>query len=175
MNLKTLLVSLSLTSLFALPVGAVNRYQGEGFNENETKVLNYFQERGITDPMALSVILGNIKQESTFRSNVCEGGAIVRYEHCHRGGYGIIQWTTSYRYWGLGNHAKAINGDPSSLDTQLSYVFTERRWKQVEQKFKTKGQSLDFYMKAAYGWLGWGKYGNRGYYSQNYYERLSPS
>ena len=60
----------------------------------------------ITDRNALATILGNIKQESKFHSNICEGGARVPYSDCHRGGYGLIQWTTENRYLGLGQFCK---------------------------------------------------------------------
>ena len=149
------------------------RWTAEGFNENESKALAFFQDYGITDRMALAVILGNIRQESNFHPNICEGGARVKYENCHRGGYGLVQWTTSYRYWGLGNHAKSISGDPSTIETQLSYLVTEREWKEASVRFKTPEKSLDFYMKGAYRWLGWGIFGNRGYYSQQYYDALT--
>ena len=146
---------------------------GKDFNENESKALKFFQDYGITDRMALAVILGNIRQESNFHPNICEGGARVSYENCYRGGYGLVQWTTSFRYWGLGKHAKSISGDPSTIDTQLSYLVTEREWKEALWRFKTPEKSLDFYMKGAYRWLGWGIYGNRGYYSQKYYDSLT--
>lgn len=148
---------------------------GHNFNQNEARTLKFLQDYGITDRMALAVLLGNIKQESRFHPNICEGGARINYEHCHRGGYGLIQWTTSFRYWGLGNHSKSIGGNPSTIETQLSYLVTEREWKQALWRFKTPDKSLDFYMKGAYTWLGWGIYGNRGYFSQDYYERLSLS
>ena len=151
------------------------RWVGDNFNENETKALEFFQEYGITDRMALSVLLGNIKQESNFHPNICEGGARINYPSCHRGGYGLIQWTTSFRYWGLGNHAKVIKGNPSEINTQLSYLVTEREWKEALWRFNTPNESLKFYMKGAYRWLGWGIYGNRGYYAQQYYKRLSLS
>ena len=32
---------------------------------------------GVTDRTALAVIMGNIQQESNFKPNICEGGAIV--------------------------------------------------------------------------------------------------
>jgi hypothetical protein len=146
---------------------------GRNFSQNEAKALKFFQDYGITDRMALAVILGNIRQESNFHPNICEGGARINYERCGRGGYGLIQWTTSFRYWGLGNHAKVIGGNPSVIDTQLSYLVTEREWKLALQKFRNPNQSLEYYMKGAYTWLGWGIYGNRGYYSQDYYNRLS--
>lgn len=149
------------------------RWTAEGLNENESKALAFFQDYGITDRMALAVIMGNIRQESNFHSNICEGGARVKYDKCYRGGYGLVQWTTSYRYWGLGNHAKTISGDPSTIETQLSYLVTEREWKEASVRFKTPEKSLDFYMKGAYRWLGWGIFGNRGYYSQQYYDALT--
>lgn len=152
------------------PVAA--KWVGKGFNHNEARTLEFLQEQGITDRMALAVILGNIKQESKFHPNICEGGARVNYERCYRGGYGLIQWTTSGRYWGLGNHAKVIGGNPSTLDTQLSYMVTEWEWKRAKQMFVIPDRNLNYYMKAADIWLGWGIYGNRGYYSQQYFNAL---
>jgi hypothetical protein len=151
------------------------RWVGKNFSADETRILNFFQDYGIEDKMALAVLLGNIKQESRITPNICEGGARVPYEKCHRGGYGLIQWTTSFRYWGLGNHAKTIGSNPSELDTQLSYLVTEVEWKEALWRFQTPNESLSFYMKGAYRWLGWGIYGNRGHYSQQYHNNLVPS
>ena len=50
------------------------RWNGRNFTAAETKVLNYFQDYGITDRAALAVLLGNVKQESRFETNICEGG-----------------------------------------------------------------------------------------------------
>ena len=152
---------------------AAYKWVGNGFNYNESATLEYLQKQGISDRMALAVILGNIKQESKFHPDICEGGARLTYEKCYRGGYGLIQWTTSGRYWGLGNHAKTIGGNPSTLDTQLSYMMTEWEWKRARQMFETPDKSLRYYMKAADIWLGWGIYGNRGVYSQQYFDRLT--
>ena len=149
-------------------------WTAEGLTENEEKTLKFLQEKeGITDKMALAVIMGNIKQESRFHPNICEGGARINYNQCYRGGYGLIQWTTSFRYWGLGNHSKLIGGDPSTLDTQLSYMVTETEWKRAKQMFVVPDKTQSYYMNAADIWLGWGIYGNRGYYSQDYYGRLT--
>ena len=53
----------------------------------EQYVLKELQKQtNIKSRNALSAILGNIKQESNFRSFVCEGGARVPYDRCHRGG-----------------------------------------------------------------------------------------
>ncbi len=80
----------------------------------EQYVLSELQDKTrITDKNALATILGNIKQESKFYSNICEGGARVPYSDCHRGGYGLIQWTTENRYLGLGLFCPMYNCDPS--------------------------------------------------------------
>lgn len=149
------------------------RWVGSGFTAQETAVLNYFQDYGITDRAALAVLLGNVKQESRFVTNICEGGARVAYQNCRRGGYGLIQWTTQGRYDGLGHHARQVGASPTDLNTQLSYITTEREWQSVEHIFRSEGRSIASYMQAAYRWLGWGIHGARTAYAQDYYNRLS--
>jgi len=149
------------------------RWVCENCNENERVTLAFFQDYGITDKYALATLMGNIKQESMFTPNICEGGARVPYHRCGSGGYGLIQWTTSGRYYGLGRHARQIGGDPSSLKTQLSYLVTEREWKLAEPRFKTPGKPIGYYMNGAYTWLGWGIHGNRTHYSNQYVNRLT--
>ena len=144
----------------------------EGCTETEQVVVDFLFERGIKDPKAMSVLLGNIKQESRFHPNICEGGARVPYERCHRGGFGLIQFTTESRYNGLGNFAARYGGDPSELMTQLRYIVNEREWLAVEKYFQTEGLTKDQYMNHAYRWLGWGVYGNRGHYSNEYIGKL---
>ena len=139
----------------------------------EALILEVLQARGITHPNALATILGNIKQESLFEHNICEGGARVEYQHCHSGGYGLIQWTTAGRYNGLGEHASRLGLNPSTLEAQLSYVFQEREWKSVEPHFMGRGDSIDSYMRSAHRWLGWGIHGNRTRYAFDYLSRMS--
>ena len=166
-------VQKTTTSEQTQPTPTLRKWRLPNGTATEQRVLDFFQEKGITDRAALAVLLGNIKQESLFVSNICEGGARIPYERCHRGGYGLIQWTTTGRYDGLGRHARAIGGDPSALDTQLSYLVTEREWREVENRFKQSGGTISSYMKAAYWWLGWGIHGNRTHYAQNYYNALT--
>lgn len=147
-------------------------WTGNGFTEDEITVLNFFQDYGITDKAALAVLMGNVKQESKFVTNICEGGTRPGYNGCHRGGFGLIQWTTVGRYNGLGRHASKIGGDPNSIETQLSYLVTEVEWKKVQHIFKRPGQSISTYMNAAYRWLGWGVHGARTTYSNQYYAKL---
>jgi hypothetical protein len=103
------------------------RFICKGCSEHENTTLAFFQERGITDRNALATILGNIKQESTFVPNICEGGSRTSYRNCY-GGYGLIQWTSANRYHGLGDFARRYGGSPSDLHTQLRYLTTEVQW-----------------------------------------------
>ena len=143
-----------------------------GCTANETETLEYLWDYGIKDKVALATIMGNIKQESNFNANICEGGARVPYNRCYSGGYGIIQWTTANRYRGLGSFAAKYGGDPSTIATQLRYMVEEVQWKRALPTFKTPGLSVGSYMDAAYGWLGWGIHGNRTNYSNQYINRL---
>lgn len=126
----------------------------------------------VTDKTALAVILGNIKQESNFRSNVCEGGKIVPYDQCLRGGYGLIQWTTRSRYNGLGSFCKRYNCDPSSIEGQTRYMINEMKFRNDLYAFQTNHQQFNYYMNAAYYWLGWGIHGNRTHYSYSFLNKL---
>ena len=143
----------------------------KGCNENENVALNYFQDIGIKDRNALATIMGNIRQESTFIPNICEGGSRTSYHGCWRG-YGLIQWTSSNRYYGLGDFARKYGGSPSSMETQLKYLITEVQWKQIEEKMKIPGKSIDRYMDYAYDWIGWGHHGARTSYAYDYANRM---
>ena len=150
-------------------------WTAETLNHNERAVLKFLQEQGITDKAALATILGNIKQESKFDTRVCEGGSRTGYEHCHTGGFGLIQWTTVQRYQGLGQYAKANGLDPNSLQAQLGWMISETEWKKIDYIWKTPGKSIDGYMSAAKKWLGWGVHGKRTTYAHQYYSILQPS
>jgi hypothetical protein len=143
----------------------------KGCNEHENAALAYFQERGIKDRNALATIMGNIRQESTFVPNICEGGSRTSWNNCGRG-YGLIQWTSADRYYGLGDFAKKIGGSPSNLHTQLRYLTTEVQWQRIEDRMKTPGKSIDRYMNYAYSWIGWGHHGARTSYAYEYANRL---
>jgi hypothetical protein len=143
----------------------------KGCNEYENATLAFFQDRGIKDRNALATIMGNIKQESMFVPNICEGGSRVSYHSCY-GGYGLIQWTSANRYYGLGDFAKKYGGSPSSLRTQLHYLTNEVQWKDIEEKMKTPGKSISRYMNYAYSWIGWGIHGARTSYAHDYASKL---
>ncbi len=145
----------------------------EGCSENEAKTLEFLQKRGISDRAALSTVMGNIRQESMFLTDICEGGARVSYENCDSGGFGLIQWTSTNRYRGLGAFAAKYGLSPTSLEAQLRWMVNEPQWVRFEPYLKGEGQSIEYYMKHAYPWLGWGIMGARLQYSYNYYNRLT--
>ena len=142
----------------------------------EKETLQYIQERtNITDRNALATIMGNIKQESQFKSNICEGGARVPYKECYSGGYGLIQWTTTGRYNNLGLFCKKYDCDPSSLKGQLRYMVNENIFQTQLPYFEGSGQTVSYYMNAAYRWLGWGIHGARTNYAYDYTKKFSLS
>jgi len=148
------------------------RFICKGCNDYESQTLAFLQTKGITDKNAIATIMGNIKQESTFIPNVCEGGARTSYRGCRSGGYGLIQWTNESRYNGLGNHAARTGGNPSTLNTQLDYMLYEGDWKMIENQMKTPGKSINDYMRLASKWIRWGHHGARTDYAYNYANKL---
>ena len=142
-------------------------------NFNEKYVLEQLQEkRNISDRNALATIMGNIKQESKFIPNICEGGDRVPYNRCYSGGYGLIQWTSVGRYKGLGTFCNRYNCDPSSLQGQVRYMINEPIFIRYLPEFQGTGQTVSQYMVAAYYWLGWGIKGNRQTYAYQYTKKL---
>ena len=150
----------------------VKRLVCKGCNTNESRTLEFLQKRGITDKNALATIMGNIRQESTFTPNICEGGARVSYSGCTSGGYGLIQWTNAPRFYGLGRHAARIGANPSSLDAQLDYMLHEGDWKMIENQMKTPGKSINDYMRLARQWIRWGHHGARTDFAYDYSKRM---
>lgn len=141
--------------------------------DNEKYVLKQLQEKTrITDRNALATIMGNIKQESKFHSNICEGGTRVPYSDCHRGGYGLIQWTSTQRHLGLGYFAKKYGCDPSTLECQTRYMINENIFQRYLPEFEGSNQSIAQYMVPSYYWLGWGIKGSRETYSHQYRSKL---
>ena len=139
----------------------------------EQYVLEELQEHTrITDRNALATIMGNIKQESKFIPNICEGGARVNYEECHVGGYGLIQWTSIGRYNNLGKFCNKYGCNPSSLEGQTRYMINENIFQRYLPMFEGGGQTVRQYMVPAYYWLGWGIKGNRETYAYEYTKKL---
>ena len=139
----------------------------------EQYVLKELQEHTrITDRNALATIMGNIKQESKFIPNICEGGDRVSYRDCLSGGYGLIQWTSINRYNNLGKFCEKFNCDPSSLEGQTRYMINENIFQRYLPMFEGSGQTVSQYMVPAYYWLGWGIKGSREIYSWEYTKQL---
>ena len=158
----------------AVPIEVVkSTWKCPGCTSNEKYVLEQLQEKTrITDRNALATILGNIKSESNFIPNICEGGARVNYNQCHTGGYGLIQWTSIGRYNNLGKFAVKYGYDPSSLEGQTAYMINESVFQRYLPEFEGNGKTVDQYMVAAYYWLGWGIKGYRQQYAYDYTKKL---
>ena len=140
---------------------------------NEQYVLEELQKHTkIFDRNALSTIMGNIQQESKFIPNICEGGARVSYTECKKGGFGLIQWTSIGRYKGLGTFCNKFACDPSSLEGQTRWMINEPIFQRNLPTFEGGGQSISYYMKPAYRWLGWGIKGYREVYANDYFKKL---
>ena len=149
------------------------RWTLPGGTPEEQYVLEQLQEQTkITDRNALATILGNIKQESKFIPNICEGGARVPYDSCHSGGYGLNQWTSINRYDNLGRFCKKYDCDPSSLEGQTRYMINESVFRRYLPEFEGRGKTVSQYMVPAYYWLGWGIKGARETYAYEYTKQL---
>ena len=145
----------------------------EDCTPEEQYVLAQLQEHTkITDKNALATLMGNIKQESKFIPNICEGGARVSYENCLSGGYGLIQWTSAHRYKGLGTFCNKFACDPSSLAGQVRWMINEPIFQRYLPEFEGHGYSISQYMTPAYYWLGWGIKGNREIYAYDYESKM---
>ena len=158
----------------AIPIEVVKKsWKCPECNYNEKYVLEQLQEKTrISDRNALATIMGNIKSESNFHPNICEGGARVNYNQCHSGGYGLIQWTSIGRYNGLGKFAVKYGYDPSTLEGQTAYMINENVFQRYLPEFEGTGRTVDQYMVAAYYWLGWGIKGYRQQYAYDYTKKM---
>jgi len=167
-------VDVSVDENKVVPIEVVPKtWKCPGCNDNEKYVLEQLQEKTrISDRNALATILGNIKSESNFHPNICEGGARVSYRDCTRGGYGLIQWTSIGRYNNLGKFATKYGYDPSSLEGQTAYMINESVFQRYLPEFEGPGKTVDQYMVAAYYWLGWGIKGYRQQYAYDYTKKM---
>ena len=146
----------------------------EDCSPEEQYVLEQLQEHTkISDRNALATIMGNIKQESKFIPNICEGGARVSYGDCLSGGYGLIQWTSINRYNNLGRFCENYECDPSSLEGQTRFMINETTFQRLLPEFEGRGKTVSQYMVPSYYWLGWGIKGNRELYAYDYSKKLT--
>ena len=145
----------------------------EDCSPEEQYVLKELQEHTkISDRNSLATIMGNIKQESKFIPNICEGGARVSYRNCTSGGYGLIQWTSIGRYNNLGKFCNKYGCDPSTLEGQTRYMINENIFQRYLPEFEGRGKTVRQYMVPAYYWLGWGIKGARETYAYDYTRKL---
>ena len=62
--------------------------------------------------------------------------------------------------------------DPSSLEGQTRYMINENIFQRQLPYFEGSGQTVSYYMNAAYRWLGWGIHGARTNYSYDYTKKM---
>ena len=93
-------------------------------------------------------------------------------DRCHRGGYGLIQWTSIGRYNALGSFCNKYDCNPSTLEGQTRFMINETTFQRHLPIFEGGGLTVSQYMIPAYYWLGWGIKGNREHYSYNYSKKL---
>ena len=173
MFIKPLALAAIVATTLPAPVEAkAKRYTLPNGSIQEQMALDAFQDRGIYDRNALATLMGNVKQESLFIANICEGGARVSYLECKTGGFGLIQWTSIGRYKGLGNFCAKYKCDPSSLEGQVRWMINEPIFQKVLPQFEGGGQTVSYYMRPAYYWLGWGIKGNRELYAYDYTKKM---
>ena len=168
-------VDVSVNEENAVPIEVVERktWTCPTCTPNEQLVLKQLQEyTRITDRNALAAIMGNIKSESNFTANICEGGARVPYEQCYSGGFGLIQWTTPSRYDGLGSFARKYNCNPSEIGCQIRYMVNENQFQKILPEFEGGGQTVRQYMVPSYYWLGWGIKGYREQFAYDYTKKM---
>ena len=167
-------VNVTVNKEKAVPIPVIEKaWKCEDCTPEEQYVLEQLQENTrISDPNALATIMGNIKQESNFVANVCEGGERVDYKDCNVGGYGLIQWTSVGRYNNLGKFCTKYECDPSSLEGQTRYMINENIFQRYLPEFEGRGRTVSQYMVPAYYWLGWGIKGNRELYAYDYAKKL---
>ena len=77
-------------------------------------------------------------------ANVCEGGARVSYDRCYRGGYGIIQWTSTGRYNGL-EYLLRSTGVIQGISVRLAMI-NEDIFQRNLPDFEGGGQNAPHYM-----------------------------
>ena len=123
-------------------------------NQTERQVAHHLKELGISDVNAISAFLGSIKQESNFNTTALNSS---------EGSYGIMQWRLGRRNR-LEAHCKVLN----DFNCQLSFVFTEPDWKDIEFEFKIQGKTIQEYNNLMKRYLRWGVEGNRVKYAQEY-------
>jgi len=145
----------------------------KGCSLAEQETLEFFYDEGVTDTHALAMIMGSIRQESRFQPSVCEGGFITSWRGCTRGGFGLIQFTSYHRYYGLGDYASRTGQAPEALNTQLEYIVTEREWQSAAAIFKREGLPMGSYDYAGKIWLGYGIKGNRLFYAWQYVSKIA--
>ena len=102
------------------------------------------------------------------------GRGRVPYRDCHRGGYGLIQWTSVNRYDNLGRFCEKYGCDPSSLEGQTRYMINESdNFQRMLPEFEGRGHTVSQYMNCPCLLLvGLGHQGQTKTYAWDYSKKL---
>lgn len=112
-------------------------------SDNAEKVWNYLTgEAGLTPEQAAG-IMGNIKQEANFESDLEEGPESAARHSVRPVGYGIVQWTGTRRT-ALEKAANDQGVPVSDLSFQLAYMVQESKSRQVDQWVIDRAEGADF-------------------------------
>ena len=137
------------------------------FNENEKKLILRLMDAGVTDLMAISVVMGSIYQESRVDPRACSPGKTVDAKYC-TGSFGIVQWTDS-RFNDLKRFGKQNNCDINTIDCQIDFMFSEHDFQRaLKEGFSIPDKPMSFYMDWCWEWKRWGVLGNRYGWAKDY-------
>ena len=103
-KLLHLLLKLKLLQQAEETIVQIPRITCERCSFAEQETLEFFYDNGVKDKHALAMIMG-LSSKSRFQPSVCEGGFITSWRGRTCGGFGLIQFTSNHRYYGLGNYA----------------------------------------------------------------------
>lgn len=93
-------------------------------NDNETKIWNYFIQKGLS-AIQTAAIIGNLQQESSFNPEEIESdGNSKNPSDSGGGGWGLAQWTPGSKVVGIAQGLH-ISGPIYELATQLDVIWGE--------------------------------------------------
>ena len=149
----------------------------------ERAAIQWLLQQGITNIRPISVILGNLKQESNLDPTMCETiGAVASLSACpSTRGIGLLQWT-GVRHQSFNTYFNQHNGAWTSAQSQLNFLATEPQWttarscfassRDIDDAWDNAQATAGSYWKCAATWIGWGTLGNRIQYAGEYLAKL---
>jgi len=112
-------------------------------SDNAEKIWNFLTGDAELSPEQAAGIMGNIKQESNFKSDLEEGPESAARHSVRPVGYGIVQWTGERRL-ALEKGAEEKGVPASDLGFQLVFMVQESKDRQVDQWVLDRAEGADF-------------------------------